>query len=320
MSESIEELEPLDNADAKDIDELESSSVAPVIGSTGQALALARERLGMSVEDVAIRLHLSARQVRALEADDASALPGAMFVRGFIRNYAKLLGLDAEPLLASYQVSTPDSQNRVITLRSANIPIVSGGKKVWMPYAVASALIGLALAIWMVYMDYVVEDKHVTVEKPGVTKSAQPAVPAPEPVPPAVLQAPPALPVGPQTNAIDAAQSPTTVQPQPAAKVPPAVPSPSPSATKTSSAPQEPSNAARLSITCSEHSWISITDHDGHEIFNKNQPAGSQADVTGVPPFNIVVGNVSGVRLTFNDKPIDLATYAKGNVARFTLE
>jgi len=51
------------------------------------------------VADVAAQLRISARQVQALEADRYADLPGAVFVRGFIRNYARVLKLDPVPLL-----------------------------------------------------------------------------------------------------------------------------------------------------------------------------------------------------------------------------
>ena len=62
----------------------------------GARLRAAREAAGLSVEAVGARLRLSERQVAALEADDHAALPPGPFVRGFVRNYARLLGLDPQ--------------------------------------------------------------------------------------------------------------------------------------------------------------------------------------------------------------------------------
>jgi cytoskeleton protein RodZ len=66
----------------------------------GTALKAARERAGMSLGEVADRLKLSIRQLEAIEHDDFQQLPGATFVRGFVRNYARFLRLDPEPLMA----------------------------------------------------------------------------------------------------------------------------------------------------------------------------------------------------------------------------
>src|ERR1017187_3784954 len=81
--------------------------------SIGAVLADARGRLGLSIEEAAQQLRLSPSQLHAMEANDYSGLPGATFVRGFIRNYARLLQLDPEPLLHAY---TPESGQRSISL------------------------------------------------------------------------------------------------------------------------------------------------------------------------------------------------------------
>ena len=56
----------------------------------GGALRLARENLGLTIQDIASRLRLSSKQIEAIEADNFSSLPEATIVRGFIRNYANM--------------------------------------------------------------------------------------------------------------------------------------------------------------------------------------------------------------------------------------
>ena len=89
----------------------------------GRRLAEAREAQGLSVEDISNRLRLSPRQIKALEEDDFTLLPDAMITRGFIRNYARLLELDPEPLLEAYRAHVPSEPPRAISIPSANIPI-----------------------------------------------------------------------------------------------------------------------------------------------------------------------------------------------------
>ena len=64
-------------------------------------MAGAREAAGLSIDAVAQQLKLAPRQVKALEEDDFAQLPGRTFIRGFMRNYARLVRLDPEALLAS---------------------------------------------------------------------------------------------------------------------------------------------------------------------------------------------------------------------------
>ena len=77
---------------------------------------------------------------------------------------------------------------------------------------------------------------------------------------------------------------------------------------------------ATLKFTFSDHTWVSVTDRNNKEIFNKTKPAGSEDIVQGQPPFKVIIGNVSGSKLVFNDKPVDLVPYTKLNVAHLTLE
>ncbi|MTD33582.1 helix-turn-helix domain-containing protein [Paludibacterium denitrificans] len=73
----------------------------------GFLLKQAREAAGVSLADVAARLKLSMRQLEAIEADDFQSLPGPIFVRGFVRNYARFLALDSEPLMRRLEQQMP---------------------------------------------------------------------------------------------------------------------------------------------------------------------------------------------------------------------
>ncbi|HVR93563.1 MAG TPA: helix-turn-helix transcriptional regulator, partial [Casimicrobiaceae bacterium] len=76
--------------------------LAPVAASAGPGARLraAREAAGLSLDQVAQQLKLAPRQVKALEEESFGELPGRTFSRGFVRNYARLLHLDAQDLLA----------------------------------------------------------------------------------------------------------------------------------------------------------------------------------------------------------------------------
>jgi cytoskeleton protein RodZ len=82
---------------------------APSAATPGAQLAAQREALGLTVEQIADQLKLATRQVRALEAGDYEALPNMAVVRGFVRAYAKVVKLDATPLVAMIEVISPTS-------------------------------------------------------------------------------------------------------------------------------------------------------------------------------------------------------------------
>ncbi|MBM3396147.1 MAG: hypothetical protein FJY37_16285, partial [Betaproteobacteria bacterium] len=77
-----------------------SATDQPVLPSVGERLQQARQSQGLSLGEMARQLKLSVKQAEALERNDYRSFPGALWVRGFLRNYAKALGLDAEDLVA----------------------------------------------------------------------------------------------------------------------------------------------------------------------------------------------------------------------------
>ena len=103
----------------------------------GATLRAARERAGLSVSDVAQRLKYSARQVEALEEGRSAQLPSLTFQRGFVRGYARLLGLDANALVASLELQAqPDNgpstlQLQKIAYTPAAMPAQTANHAAW---------------------------------------------------------------------------------------------------------------------------------------------------------------------------------------------
>ncbi|OGS91330.1 MAG: hypothetical protein A2061_07515 [Gallionellales bacterium GWA2_59_43] len=123
-----------------------SSPVLP-----GAALREARERLGLSVADVAGQTKLAPRQIEALEADDYQHLPEMAFVRGFVRSYAKVLRLDALPLLAALPQARPDSVQ--VSPISVNVPFPDARSPqlqnlIWLGAALFLSVVVVAFAVW----------------------------------------------------------------------------------------------------------------------------------------------------------------------------
>ena len=279
----------------------EAKSSVPDIGAV---LTEARERLGLSIEEAALQLRLGSRQVQALENNDYASLPGVTFVRGFLRNYARLLGLDPESLLQALRSHTQESAQQSISLHSEKIALARRDKKSWLSYAIASVLVGLILGGWMAYMDH----REGRAVNPGA-KTIEPVVEKPAVTEPVVAE--PAKVDPPQVLLLPTEQMTPSSTPQVAASEPPV---------KTATGPVAVAGNVRLKFIISQRTWIGVADRNDNEIFNKTKAAGSEDMVEGLPPFKISVGNAAGVQMTFNGKPVDLAPYTKGNVARLTLE
>src|SRR5882672_3992851 len=104
--------------------EYAASATHPLaVHSVGTLLKAAREAAGWSQEAVAQQLKLAPRQVRAIEEDDYARLPGRTFVRGFVRNYARLVNLDPDAVVAALPSGEPTSPLERLTYTPSSRPM-----------------------------------------------------------------------------------------------------------------------------------------------------------------------------------------------------
>ncbi|WP_433691791.1 helix-turn-helix domain-containing protein [Herbaspirillum seropedicae] len=104
-------------------------SAQPVQGPSlpGAMLAAQRQKKGWSVEQVASLVKLAPRQIQAIEADNYAALPGLAVARGFVRSYAKVVGLDANALTAAMpQESDVAQRDHIVPQHSLSTPFSEG--------------------------------------------------------------------------------------------------------------------------------------------------------------------------------------------------
>jgi cytoskeleton protein RodZ len=290
---------------------------AALAATPGATLAAARQAEGLSVADVATQMRISPRQVEAIEADRYQELPGDVFVRGFIRNYARMLKLDPVPLLHALE---PELK-REVPLRAHEItgtlPTARRSRKgIW----IATFVLGLAALLGTVAA---YEWWRLRSSDPIVVPAApEPDVLSPQLVPLPEGPAPPAqsIPLTPEpvpdTTSATPAEPVATLQgaatPEAKANV----------AAGTALQPtvQGGGEPGRVAIDFERESWIEIRDGDGKLIFMGTGAAGSNRRFEARPPIAMVVGNAVGVRITYNGQPFDLASHSARNIARFTLE
>ena len=211
-----------------------------------------------------------------------------------LRAYARLLKLDAEPLVEriTARVAVPDNAAAVASTRRP-IPITDSGRRTNLVYAV------LSLALLGVIAGVVFEWQR---ERSGAARlSFVPAAQAP-------LQTAQA-PAEPQRLASSAVTPPNTT---PLAETESAAPP---------AAPQSSADGIRrIMMKFERSSWVEIRGRDGKPLISELNPGGSERIVEGKPPFALVIGNAQHVRLSYDDRPIDLAPHVKVEVARFTLD
>jgi len=272
--------------------------------SLGRTLRDARERLGLSVADVANQTKLAIRQIEALEADDLRRLPQMPFVRGFVRSYAKILKLEPQPLLAF--LPQPDADSAPLTLTSVEVPFPNAHTPqrqnlIWLGAALLLAVLVVAFAVW-----------NFTVP-PEKTAKAE--------APPAQVETPVSLPAGmqiiPAESGViaipDAASSPLAAVP--AVQAPQQIQPVTPVA-------QPLVQNAKLRLTFDDESWTEIRDKDGRILSSQSNPRGSELLLNGQSPFLLVIGHAASVKLYHRGKQVDLTPHinASSDVARLTLE
>jgi cytoskeleton protein RodZ len=279
----------------------------------GQLLAAERERHGMSRADAAQRLHMSAWQIEALEIGDYERLPKGTFLRGFVRNYTKLLGLNSQAALDALAHVAPASPAPGIVVPSQNIRFDPLGDRLSSPYVKAWTFAGVAFALalaatyWWIFVRPA-PPVGQALKKEAITRP-QPENLAAAPVPAAEAVAPrdaPRLEPPPREQ--------ENVAPRPVR--PPDV---VPAAVSTPAARPAP-GARTVKLRFKGPSWVEIRERSGKVLLQRLNEPGSEAEVSGRPPFSVVVGNAPDVVMLYDDREFSLEPHTKVAVARFTLE
>jgi cytoskeleton protein RodZ len=265
----------------------------------GRALAEARAARNLTLAEVAQQLKLSATQVEALEADAYDRLPGPVFVRGFVRNYARLLELDAEALVGMIELPHVSSPASAAIPMSRNIPFPEQGRTNWMPYAAVLVLVIGAIVLFEIFFS----------ASPAVVVSAVTPKPAVEPV--VVQPAPPAKEAAPATPQAEVVVTAVVAEPVTSPALEKAL----------EKAPAQPQpGMAELHFVFKTDSWVEVRDRNERILFSQLNAAGTEHRMQGRRPLSLVIGNARSVQLNYNGKLFDLTPHTRVDVARFTLE
>jgi cytoskeleton protein RodZ len=262
------------------------------------ALAQAREAAGLSLEEAARQLKFAPRQLQALEAGELQRLPGGTFVRGMVRSYARLLHLDPEPLLAQVGAhAAPQDAERLAERFRQPVPFSDGARRSNLAY------VALSLALLVVVVVVGLEWRQERAYAPRmafVSAAQQPAEP-------------------PRVTVASAAPTPRVQAPQVHAPQVPAKQVQVPAAARSA---DEPASAGqgRIVLQFDGESWVEIRSGTGKLLVAQLHAGGTERVVSGVPPFEVVIGNAQQVRLSYNDMSVDLLPHVKVEVARFTLK
>ncbi len=269
---------------------------APV-GAFGERLRKEREQRNLSLEDISQATKISARSLRALEAEDFAKLPGGVFNRGFVRAYARQLGVDEESLITLYLDATgevlPSQVQEVAPEASAGEPSPSPGQELGsglslIRLAIGGAIIAVILlaAFWFL--------RHRTPAESSATPGGTYAQPAPSPrssasSPESKNPAPVVRPSGTPSQA-----APQTVQPTTANAIIPQ----SAAQTQTISAAK---GGIELSLHALDEVWLSAA-IDGQPAQEDTLFVNNRRTLRARERIVLKVGSAGALEVSFNGK------------------
>jgi len=250
------------------------------MGAFGDRLRREREMRGITLNEITESTKISRRHLEALEGEHFDQLPGGVFNKGFVRAYARFLGLDEDQAVADYSAASneqPEPEDkfpleiheqpkRELNPRRSHLPLV---------FAIA-ALVGVLVG----YAFWLKSRPHTNESVAGSTQQAPPApattappgkIPAPAPV---AESAPPAS----EPTAASSASQPAQVAPE---------------------KPAKPEKVFVVLVKAKEDSWVSIV-ADGKSVMERVLSADKKKKIKAGKTLVLRTGNAGGIEVTFN--------------------
>ncbi len=312
--------------------------------SAGALLKNLRLEKELSVADVAAKLRLEPRIIAALEADDFAILPAATYARGYLRNYARLLGADADAIIALYDDEAPAPPPEIVPAvrhptqtSSSDTPVKA------FSYLISLVLVLLFLAWWQ--SEHIVEtpveatNAASTASAPAAAEENAPTSAAPEADDGAAAEEEYADEID-DGEAVEEERTGDTIDPgaatSPAAEgdaaaedltATAAAPNPAIATEMAAPAPLQDDEIIdrrgvgpdEVSITLNADSWVEVFEADGAELYLDLARNGQTLILQGRAPFRILLGFSAGALVRFNGEQIDHAPYARASIARFSV-
>lgn len=290
----------------------------PVGRGPGERLRAARTAAGLTAQGVADDLHLSVEMLEALERDDYARLPGRVFVRGYLRNYARLVDLPADAVVAAFDAHAPEGHasdpgmRTVVSARQIRSQARSSHSAVRaVTWIIVLALAALLLIWWQGYLEWP-GGPTPSGDASGDTTTI--VLPAGETAPPSVQRD-----FAPLLQDEKATPPPAPAQersaPAPATAVPVATPAPAPAQVTA-----EPPPAPVVVLELTGRSWVEILDSTGSFKLNGTFDRGFRKPFEGEPPYRVAIGNYNAARLLVDGKAMDLLPHFNGRLVRLTLD
>ncbi|HVA56213.1 MAG TPA: RodZ domain-containing protein [Gammaproteobacteria bacterium] len=300
-----------------------------VSDSLGATLRSAREARGLSLHKAAQGMHVSDDIIEALERDDFASLGAPIFVRGHLRNYARLLGLPEDEILAAEHTADKLVPPQLIPLQPGGGHAF--GRRFAMPVfsVIVIALLLVLSVVWWQHRPVEPSAMALAVRDMGTAQKSVVAAPATS------SNQPPLSESG-DVSRIEIPAEKSKEPPQHALASAPIVRIKLNPVTKPAAIPAERANHGQISstttanvpalqptlakFTLTQPSWVEVYDASGKRLYYGLARAGDTLNVSGAGPLQVFLGNAPGVSIEMNGVPFNLAPFTHpDNTARFRL-
>lgn len=260
------------------------------MASFGENLRREREMRGVSLAEIADATKISARFLKALEAEQFSKVPGGIFTRSFIRAYAKYLGLDEERVLAEYQLIAQAKSDVDLSrlAMSRSTPARDAARaRVLVYYLLAAALLSGGYTLF--HYSRRVAESQAGIPNPVSVSAA----PSPGPSAPAGSSTSDPAPLPAATGLAPAGPTPPEQAALPGQSVPPLT---VPKVTQTE-------EGLVLQVAATERAWVAV-DADGKTTLQRVLSPNEVETFKAKESFDVTTGNAQGIILTLNGETL----------------
>ena len=278
-------------------DQLENSK------QLGELLANARKMRELSQKEIASRLNLREETISALDANDFDKLPDPAYVMGYIRNYARAVGLNADTLISTYVDMTVTEAPQEILSDDKPIVVQAGIKNKFVQIMTLLVTFSLAILLFIWWQDQRLAGTALSYtgartseggKYPGGFTYTYEIVAHPETL--AVVETD-----APENNDLKKLQTTATIE-------------------DSQDLITSQTNSDTLKMELTTESWIEVYDALGKQLYFDLAKPREKIRLTGTAPFSVTLGNARAVSVNFNGKPFDTGKYTKFAVANFLLE
>ncbi|NVC92659.1 cytoskeleton protein RodZ [Vibrio natriegens] len=312
--------------------EHENTNEVPLSIEAGTLLKNKRESLGMTQKQVADRLRLRISVIEDIENNRFESQQVATFTRGYLRSYAKVVGLDEKVVLTALE-QTADIQPKDQEIEMQSFSRKTKHEKhnsriMFLTWVIAIVITGISAAWWWQNqqdnsLTQVVTDSSVEGPEPSAQELAdidqmsadELIASAPADITVSTEQpvaADEALSAAEATEVLPSDQLASTDIEEPVAVIEEAEVVEEPAIIV-------PEGMSLLTMTFKADCWIQVKDTNGKTLVSGTHKPGQDVELTGKAPFKVILGAPEGVTMTFASEPVDLSGYTSGKVARFTL-